>query len=342
MSSPEPVDDLSHMCEAVLFSVGKWIELEAISKLVGERDYKILRTALRALQKRYHETESSLGILDDGTKWKLHVRDRYLPLVRKIVADTELSRSVMETLAVIAWKNPVIQSLVIKIRTNKAYDHIKELEELGFISRQKHGRSMMIKLADKFFTYFEVEGDRGIREVFGRIKESGQSQEKLGDLAVFETADGEERPAGEEETVERLGELEVVDEEPSEEQDGEVLAEAAPEAVVEAIHPEPSREEPIEEPAAEPQETQAVSEPEEPALPQEPIGDDPFSIDLDRVNESLDKDDVTRALADDGDTEPADDADEGPKEKVDDDGGQEPADDTAPEEESEEDKKESS
>ena len=58
-------------------------------------------------------------------------------MVRKIVTETELTRSVMETLAVIAFKYPILQSDLIKLRTNKAYDHLVELEKSGYISRQK-------------------------------------------------------------------------------------------------------------------------------------------------------------------------------------------------------------
>jgi len=89
--------------------------------------------------------------------WKINVREKYLPIVRKIVSDTELSKSVMETLAVIAWKSPVFQSEVVRIRGNKCYDHIDELETSGFITKEKKGRSYVIKTSDKFFNYFEID-----------------------------------------------------------------------------------------------------------------------------------------------------------------------------------------
>ena len=49
---------------------------------------------------------------------------------------------------------------MIHIRTNKAYDHLKELEQLGFISRKKHGRTNLIKLSEKFFKYFDLPEDK--------------------------------------------------------------------------------------------------------------------------------------------------------------------------------------
>jgi hypothetical protein len=62
----------------------------------------------------------------------------------------------METLAVIAWKYPILQSEVIKIRHNKAYEHMKQLKEMGFVVKEKSGRTFKIKLTDKFFNYFDL------------------------------------------------------------------------------------------------------------------------------------------------------------------------------------------
>jgi segregation and condensation protein B len=112
------------------------------------------------LKVKYDNPEHSLVLVNDGDYWKLAVRDHYLPVVKKIVTETELSRTVLETLAVIAFKYPIKQSDLIHIRTNKAYDHLKELEQEGFISRKKHGRTNLIKLTDKFFQYFDLPEEK--------------------------------------------------------------------------------------------------------------------------------------------------------------------------------------
>ena len=108
-------------------------------------------------------------IFDEGDFWKLTVREPFLPLVQKIVTQTELSKTLMETLAVIAFKYPIKQSDLIKIRTNKAYDHLNELEQMGYITRQKHGRTKLIKLSQKFFDYFNLPPDR-LKETFSTFE----------------------------------------------------------------------------------------------------------------------------------------------------------------------------
>src|SRR3989344_1209142 len=185
------------------------------------------------------------------TVWPVTIREQFLPLVRNIVTETELSKTIMETLAVIAFKYPIKQSDLIKIRTNKAYDHLKELEQMGYITRQKHGRTNLIKLTQKFFEYFDLPQEK-LKEVFKdfasiaraiedkefeikKIKEEQKAmaeEEKRKDQEIKKAADlldeegnpldlerlGEKGEEPKTEFVkERLDDLEVVDE-PSEEE----------------------------------------------------------------------------------------------------------------------------
>src|SRR3989338_7030153 len=109
--------------EAVLFSVGHKISLDDISKLCRSTKEDVI-TALNELKKEYEDKQSSLMIVEEGDFWKFTVRDHYTQIVRKIVTETELTKSVLETLAIIAFKYPILQSDLIKLRTNKAYDHL--------------------------------------------------------------------------------------------------------------------------------------------------------------------------------------------------------------------------
>lgn len=181
-------DDLAKKIEALLFSSGKRMNVSEISKLCRSTPEAVV-AELQKLKALYEQTNSSLMIIDEGESWKIAVREKYLPLVQKIVAETELSRTVMETLAVVAWKAPVLQSDVIRVRTNKAYDHLSELEETGFIARAKHGRTQLIKLTDKFFSYFDLQNKEDIQKKFGKFKEAQTAVEKYDQQPVEKPAE---------------------------------------------------------------------------------------------------------------------------------------------------------
>jgi len=170
--------------EAVIFSTGHRISLDEISRLCRARKEDAL-AALKELQQEYADKQSSLMLSEEGDFWKFTVRDHFIPIVRKIVTETELTKTVLETLAVIAFKYPILQSDLIKIRTNKAYDHLVELEKSGYISRQKQGRTNLIKLTEKFFKYFDLTQDKlkdqfkDFDSIAKAIKEKEEEVEKI-------------------------------------------------------------------------------------------------------------------------------------------------------------------
>ncbi len=150
---------LKNKVESLLFSSGRKMTIEEISRLSHAKPEDI-KNALAELKLEYDDRGSSVMVVNEGDSWKLTTREQYLPLVQKIVTETELTKTIMETLAVIAFKYPIKQSALIKIRTNKAYDHLKELEEMGYISRVKYGRTKLIKLTQKFFEYFNLPEEK--------------------------------------------------------------------------------------------------------------------------------------------------------------------------------------
>jgi segregation and condensation protein B len=162
---------LRNKIEAVLFSIGKKIHIDELMRMIKEKDKAKVVACLIELKKKYNEdTNNSLQIMQDGDEWKLTIKDQYIDVAKEIGIETELPKSVMETLAVIAYKDPVMQCDVIKIRTNKAYDHLKLLEEMGYIQREKYGRTKKIKLAQKFFDYFELPPE-ALKEKFKNVAE---------------------------------------------------------------------------------------------------------------------------------------------------------------------------
>jgi len=199
--------------EALLFASGKVMSEEQIALFTGIDKKKIKKT-LKKLKDNYDSRETSIKIYEVNKTWRMMIKDEFIPLIRKIVSNTELSRATMETLAVIAFKYPKIkQSEVIHIRGTTAYDQIKELLESGFITRQKEGRSFTIRLTEKFFEYFDVDGEKDIKDVFKDINvvkpaEKQKQLGELGDLEVIEISKEEQKKI--DEKNKSLG-LEVVD-----------------------------------------------------------------------------------------------------------------------------------
>ena len=177
--------DYKNQIESILFASGRFMDINTILNLTGASGKKVLINNIKKLKKEYDERNSPMMLVEEKDGWKLTVREAYLPIVRKIVSETELPKTILETLAIIAWRAPVLQSEVVNIRHNKAYEHISELVELGFIRKEPKGRSYRIHLMEKFYEYFDVEGSKDIRDVFNKVV-GNPEQRKVDDFEQSE------------------------------------------------------------------------------------------------------------------------------------------------------------
>tara|TARA_Y100000310_G_C20693181_1_gene823732 strand:+ start:3321 stop:4301 length:981 start_codon:yes stop_codon:yes gene_type:complete len=236
------MEDLKKEVEALLFSAAKTLSIDELSVMLKRTPEEVTQAG-ELLKNEYEERNSPIIVIKEDEGFKVSVKDKYVPLIQKIVVETELPKTIIETLAVIAYKHPALQSEITKIRTNKAYDHLRELEELGYITREKHGRTKKIKLTSKFFQYFDIPHDK-LKEAFSGFEEIEkliqQKQEEAKEIRKQIKARQEksrkddkvkkkvDEKASEElkhQNKELLGSLEVVDELPEdpEEQDEDEL-----------------------------------------------------------------------------------------------------------------------
>jgi len=202
--------ELKKEVESLLFSSGKVMSENELAELTNSSEDDV-RVALETLKKEYDDRDTSLMLVHSGSNWKLNVREKYMNLVTKIVADTELPFPVLETLAVIAYKAPIIQAEVIKIRGTNAYEHIGMLVKEEFVEKRKAGRSFRLSLTPKFFKYFDVAGEKDIKEALKEVRvPEKKTPKKIGSLNVVDIP-AEEVKREEEKEKHKLRGLEVVE-----------------------------------------------------------------------------------------------------------------------------------
>ncbi|MFT4311611.1 MAG: SMC-Scp complex subunit ScpB [Candidatus Woesearchaeota archaeon] len=164
--------------EAILFAAGTYVSKERICEL-AQISSKECESILQELHAKY-EPHETFDLVMLGDTVKLTVKKDYLSVVEKIAPDTELSKTVIETLAILAWKSPMLQSELVKVRSTKAYEHIGELRQKGLVSKEKYGNTYILKLTPKFFEYFDIQGRQDIEQLFEKYqKEKEPVQTKV-------------------------------------------------------------------------------------------------------------------------------------------------------------------
>ena len=156
-------NELKKIIEAALFMSPKTVSIDDLAKL-SNTTIAQTRVALNELMDEYEQRNSALQIRADDTGIKMDVISNLKEVTSQFAAAPEFNKGVMKTLAYISYKQPIRQTQVIRFRNNKGYDHIKILEENGFIRREQVGKSYIIYTTKKFLEYFGNQKQKNIEE----------------------------------------------------------------------------------------------------------------------------------------------------------------------------------
>jgi segregation and condensation protein B len=148
---------LATKIEAIFYIKGKPLALEEIVDLL-QCDREAAEDAVIELMNDYAHRDSALEIIETKTGYSLQLKSAYENLLQELVP-AELGKGSLRTLAVVALKNPILQTELIELRGSSAYQQVAELVKLGFIRKreQADGRSYWLEVTNKFHQYFEID-----------------------------------------------------------------------------------------------------------------------------------------------------------------------------------------
>ncbi|MFH1801619.1 MAG: SMC-Scp complex subunit ScpB [archaeon] len=144
--------------EAIFFVSGRFLSMQELVSL-SDLNPMLINEFIEKLKEKYSQDDFSIQIIEKNNMWKMDVKPEFSDIINKLATGSaEFSKAEQETLAIIAYKQPIKQSVIIKIRGNKAYEHIKKFSDLELIKKKKVGHTQEITLSDDFYNYFGVEG----------------------------------------------------------------------------------------------------------------------------------------------------------------------------------------
>ncbi|MBU3906631.1 MAG: SMC-Scp complex subunit ScpB [Nanoarchaeota archaeon] len=150
--------------EAAFFISGRFLSMQEIVSYTDLNPI-IIREFIEKLQARYEKDDSAIEIVEKSNLWKMDVKPEFSSLINKFATGSaEFSKAEQETLAIIAYKQPIKQSVIVKIRGNKAYDHIKKFSDLELIKKKKMGHTNELSLSEDFYDYFSVKENESVKE----------------------------------------------------------------------------------------------------------------------------------------------------------------------------------
>lgn len=130
-----PQDSIPGAIEALLFVSDEPVSAMTLADML-EIDLPATQAALDALKRRLEETDAGVQLREVAGGWRLYTHPRYHELIERYVIswDTRrLSQAALETLAVIAYNQPITRAGVVSIRGVNSDSPINSLMEKGLV-----------------------------------------------------------------------------------------------------------------------------------------------------------------------------------------------------------------
>jgi segregation and condensation protein B len=136
-SLPDVTSDetLEAALEALLLVVDSPASEESLAETVGQPKARIV-VALRTMAQKFTDRASGIDLRRVGEGWRFYTRDVYAPFVEKLLLDgqrSKLTRAALESLAVIAYRQPVTRARVAAVRGVNVDGVIRTLLARGLI-----------------------------------------------------------------------------------------------------------------------------------------------------------------------------------------------------------------
>ena len=158
-SGSTPKDVLAKV-EAALYAAGRPLSAGEIAHVAGTVSERKAAAIAREIASAVNGNLQALEVVEySGPRFALQLKAKYTQTARKFATRPLLSRAALRTLSFIAFFQPIASSELVLRRGSAVYQHLKELEEVGFITGERLGRSKAFKTTNRFAEYFGLSTD---------------------------------------------------------------------------------------------------------------------------------------------------------------------------------------
>lgn len=172
------------LIEAALYVAGRPLDLKTLSSVINTRSKKLVQQLACTLKDKYENRNTSLEILElEDKRFVMQLKPEYSPRVQKLAMHPLLTIGPLKTLSYIAYRQPISQKQVLNVRGHHVYSHMKRLEELGLITRERIGRTKILRTTQFFADYFGLNHElrtmkRQLKKVFGFTEPKPKEKEE--------------------------------------------------------------------------------------------------------------------------------------------------------------------
>ena len=160
------LSDAPQIIEAILFVAGEPVKIGDLAAALGIGEMGVVH-AVEELERSMEEGRRGITVKRYGDHLRLETRAEYAPYVERLLQPVQkqsLSQTAMETLAVIAYRQPTTKGEVEQVRGVKCDYSVQSLLQKGLIKevgrKEALGRPILYATTDKFLEHFGISDIR--------------------------------------------------------------------------------------------------------------------------------------------------------------------------------------
>lgn len=165
----EPVETLGRdesrvALHALLFVSDRPMSAERLAEALGDIDKDVVANLLEELRERLEREDSPYTLREIACGYQLVTRPEFAPYIRRLLQikkSNKLSRSALETLAIVAYKQPVTRAEVEAVRgvsVSHAFDTLQEKRLIKVVGvAEVPGRPKLYRTTDEFLVHFGIK-----------------------------------------------------------------------------------------------------------------------------------------------------------------------------------------
>jgi len=188
------LNELKKILEAFLFVSSKPVEISEVMEMLGMEEQSLVENAILQLKTKYENRESALRIIEVAGGYRLNTVPELAPYLKRWLKGerSRLSRASLETLSIVAYRQPVTRSDVEAIRGVNVEGALGTLLERGLVRivgrKDTVGRPILYGTTRLFLEHFGLNTlkDLPILKEFSEFELSEEEKNRIGNLAKDE------------------------------------------------------------------------------------------------------------------------------------------------------------
>lgn len=155
-----PQPELVARIEAALYAAGRPLDAEQLARAAGTASQRRAVAIAREIAKSVNSSLKAVEVVEyPGPRFAMQLKTNYTQVARRFATRPLLSKAAVRTLSFIAYFQPISGSDLVLRRSSAVYEHLRQLEEVGFIASERLGRGKVYKTTGRFAEYFGLSPD---------------------------------------------------------------------------------------------------------------------------------------------------------------------------------------